>query len=352
VAQIYQAITDKLTEDKTATTVTLKDNDMDVVLKDERSPLTKKNLLDLKIPVEKTKQDGTVVTKKYRLGKFADYKERDSVASISHRNGSKQISVTAETVEGYNTTLLSRKLEKKLDAIDVPEGYNISVGGESEDVEKMLRDMLLMMLVAVILVYLIMVAQFTGFLSPFIIMFTIPLAFTGGFLALMISGLELSMVALMGFLMLSGIIVNNGIVFIDYTNQLRRSGVEKRTALVEAGQSRMRPILMTAFTTILSMSAIALSQDPGAEMSQGMAVVVIGGLLYATLMTLFIVPTLYDLLYRKAEGSHGVFGCFGANAAVGLQLAAGVAIHKKSPFCGIAFIVAQRRAVVKRREKF
>jgi HAE1 family hydrophobic/amphiphilic exporter-1 len=146
-----------------------------------------------------------------------------------------------------------------------------------------------------------MVAQFTGFLSPFIIMFTIPLAFTGGFLALMISGLELSMVALMGFLMLSGIIVNNGIVFIDYTNQLRRSGVEKRTALVEAGQSRMRPILMTAFTTILSMSAIALSQDPGAEMSQGMAVVVIGGLLYATLMTLFIVPTLYDLLYRKAE---------------------------------------------------
>lgn len=301
VAQIYQALNTKLTEDKTATKVTLKDNDMDVVLKDTRQPLTRKNLLDFKIEAEKTKADGTTTTKKYRLGKFADFTERDSLASISHQNGSKRITVTAETVEGYNTTLLSRKLQKKIDAMDVPEGYNISIGGETEDVSKMVRDMLLMMLVAVILIYLIMVAQFTGFLAPFIIMFTIPLAFTGGFLALMIAGMELSMVSMMGFLMLSGVIVNNGIVFIDYVNQLRRAGMEKRAALIQAGQNRMRPILMTAFTTVLSMSAIALSRDPGAEMSQGMAVVVIGGLLYATFMTLFIVPILYDLLFRRKE---------------------------------------------------
>ena len=109
------------------------------------------------------------------------------------------------------------------------------------------------------------------------------------------------MLSLMGFLILSGVVVNNGIVFIDYVNQLRREGIKKKEALVEAGKTRMRPILMTALTTILGMSVMAVSHDQGSEMGKGMAIVTIGGLLYATLMTLFIVPVMYDIFYRKEE---------------------------------------------------
>ena len=209
--------------------------------------------------------------------------------------------MNADTKEGYNTTLLSRKLEDKIKEYDVPKGYKIELAGEVESVNTMVHDMLLMILVAIILVYLIMVAQFANFLSPFIVMFTIPLAFTGGFLALLISGHEISIVAMMGFLVLSGIVVNNGIVFIDYANKLRRSGMEKRQALVETGKTRMRPILMTSLTTILAMSVMAVSSGQGAEMGKDMAIVTIGGLLYATLMTLFIVPVMYDIVYRKKE---------------------------------------------------
>lgn len=109
------------------------------------------------------------------------------------------------------------------------------------------------------------------------------------------------MMALMGFLVLSGVVVNNGIVFVDYVNQLRLDGVEKREALIETGVTRMRPILMTALTTILAMSTMVFSHDTGSDMSRGMAIVTIGGLAYATLMTLFVVPALYDIFYRKKE---------------------------------------------------
>jgi hypothetical protein len=156
-----------------------------------------------------------------------------------------------------------------------------------------------MVLVAVLLIFLIMVAQFQSFKSPIIVMFTIPLAFTGGLLALLIFKMDLSIVSMLGFLVLSGVVVNNGIVFIDCVNQLRIGGMEKREALIETGRIRLRPILMTALTTILGMSTMALGRGTGAEMMQPMAVVSIGGLSYATLMTLFIVPVLYDLLNGK-----------------------------------------------------
>ena len=130
-------------------------------------------------------------------------------------------------------------------------------------------------------------------------MFTIPLAFTGGLLALLITHMDLSIVSMIGFLVLSGVVVNNGIVFIDSVNQLRIAGMEKREALLETGRMRLRPILMTALTTILGVSTMALGQGTGAEMMQPMAVVSVGGLAYATLMTLFVVPALYDLLNGK-----------------------------------------------------
>ncbi len=144
-----------------------------------------------------------------------------------------------------------------------------------------------------------MAAQFQSLRSPFIILFTLPLAFTGGLLLLWVIGIELSLPALLGFLVLSGVVVNNGIVFIDYVNKLRDSGREKRRALVEAGMVRLRPILMTTITTVLAMTPIALGLGSGSESTQPMAVVAIGGLTYATLLTLLVVPIMYDLLNRK-----------------------------------------------------
>ena len=162
-----------------------------------------------------------------------------------------------------------------------------------------------MILLAVVLIYLIMVAQFQSFKSPFIVLLTIPLAFTGGLLALMIAGMDISMIAMLGFLMLAGVIVNNGIVFVDYVNQLRAEGMEQRAALVETGRTRLRPILMTALTTVLGLSTLALGTGSGADMLQPMAVVTIGGLIYATLMTLFVVPVMYDLMHRKDRNKGG-----------------------------------------------
>jgi multidrug efflux pump subunit AcrB len=159
--------------------------------------------------------------------------------------------------------------------------------------------MLQMMLLGFIFIYLIMVAQFQSLLSPFIVIFTVPLAFTGGLVGLLISGQQLSLLSLMGFLILMGVIVNNGIVYVDFVNQLRLDGTERQDALVEAGRKRMRPILMTALTTILAMCTMIFSSDMGSDMGRGMAIVVVGGLIYATLMTLIIIPVLYDLMYKK-----------------------------------------------------
>lgn len=156
-----------------------------------------------------------------------------------------------------------------------------------------------MLVLAVVFMYLIMVAQFQSLLSPFIVMFTIPLAFTGGFAALYITGNEVSVIAMIGFVMLAGIIVNNGIVLVDYMNQLRMDGMEKREAIIQAGKSRLRPVIMTALTTILGLSTMALGMGMGADMVQPMAIVTIGGLLYGTLLTLYVVPCIYDILNRK-----------------------------------------------------
>jgi len=157
----------------------------------------------------------------------------------------------------------------------------------------------LMLLLAVIFIYLVMVAQFQSLLSPFIIMFTIPLAFTGGFAALFLVGKEVSIIAMIGFVMLAGVIVNNGIVLVDYMNLLRREGMEKRDAIIEAGKTRLRPVLMTALTTILAMSTMAMGLGEGSEMMQPMAIVEVGGLVYGTLLTLFVVPCLYDAFHRN-----------------------------------------------------
>ncbi len=237
----------------------------------------------------------------HKLSEFATIEETTAPASIRRENMVRYTTVTADTKEGFNTTLLSRGLSTQLEEYNrtLPGGYSASLGGETTQVNDMIRQMSLLLLLALIFIYLVMVAQFQSLLSPFIILFTVPLAFTGGMIGLIISGEQLSMLSLMGFLVLMGTVVNNGIVFVDYTNQLRIGGVDRRTALIATGKTRMRPILMTTMTTVLAMVQMIFGDGMGAQMGRGMAIVIVGGLIYSTLMTLFIVPVMYDILFKK-----------------------------------------------------
>lgn len=298
-AQIYGEISDRLTTDKTAVTLKVDEADMDVKIIDETDLLTKENLMDMEFETQTTDDDGKQVTESHKLSEFATLEYNPGVNSIGRSNQVRTMSVTASTMEGYNTTLLSREVEKLLKDYDLPEGYEIEFGGETSNTQDMITQMGKLMLLGFLLIYLIMVAQFQSLLSPFIVIFTVPLAFTGGLLGMLFAGEQMSLISLIGFLVLMGTVVNNGIVFVDYTNQLRLGGMERWDALIATGKTRMRPILMTAFTTILAMVAMLLSKSSGSEMGRGMAIVVAGGLLYATLMTLFVVPVLYDILYRK-----------------------------------------------------
>ncbi|MDY4839747.1 MAG: efflux RND transporter permease subunit [Lachnospiraceae bacterium] len=299
VAQIYSDISDRLTTDKSSVTLEVDDYDMDVKIVDETDNLKKENLLDMEFETEGKDDEGNTVTETHKLSDVARLDYGSGIASINRSNSERKMSVTADTKSGYNTTLLSRKVEDLLEDYEVSEGYSIEFGGETSNVTDMITQMAKLMLLAFVLIYLVMVAQFQSLLSPFIVIFTVPLAFTGGLLGLMISGKQISLMSLIGFLVLMGTVVNNGIVFVDYTNQLRIGGMTKREALVATGKTRMRPILMTALTTILAMLAMIFNQSTGGEMGQDMAIVVTGGLIYATFMTLFIIPVMYDILYRK-----------------------------------------------------
>ena len=219
--------------------------------------------------------------------------------SITRSDQKRYIKVSGTLKDGYTNTDVSNKAKALFDDYKLPDGSSIEYSGSNESTMEAVNQMLLMMLLGVILIYLIMVAQFQSLKSPFIIMFTIPLAFTGGFLGLLITGFDVSVVALLGFVMLCGIIVNNGIVLVDYINNLRLEGKERREAIVEAGKTRMRPILITAITTVLGLSTMALGIGTGSEIMQPIAIVCIGGLLYATVMTLYIVPVIYDILSKK-----------------------------------------------------
>ena len=298
-AQIYGDISDRLTTDKTAVTMTVDNTDMDVIIVDETDLLTKENLMDMEFETTKTDDDGKTVTETHKLSEFATLDYGSSVSGINRSNGQRQLSVTAETKEGYNTAILSREVENLLKDYELPEGYSIDFGGETSNTNDMIEQMSKLLLLGFLLIYLVMVAQFQSLLSPFIVIFTVPLAFTGGLLAMLFTGEQMSLITLMGFLVLMGTVVNNGIVFVDYTNQLRIGGMERKDALIATGKTRMRPILMTAFTTILAMLAMVFSRDTASELGRGMAIVVAGGLFYATFMTMFLVPVMYDILYRK-----------------------------------------------------
>lgn len=297
-AQVFQFLQGKLAEAKSATTLATDVKDYPVlVINETDTKLTRDEIK--KLTIEGKDKDGN--PEDVPLKDIVKFEDSEGFSSINREAQTRYVTVTAAVDAEHNIGLVSNEVEKQLSKMDFPKGYSFEMSGENETINESMTELLKMLGLAVVLIYLIMVAQFQSLLSPFIIMFTIPLAFTGGFLGLWITGSPVSVIAMIGFVMLSGIIVNNGIVLVDYINQLRREGMEKREAIIESGRTRLRPILMTALTTILGLSTMALGMGMGADMVQPMAIVTVGGLIYGTLLTLLVVPCIYDLLNRKKD---------------------------------------------------
>lgn len=327
VAQIYMQIAAALTDSATMADMTLDQLDVDVVVESpEESRMTREKLLDLEITNSSSMSSmgssmsgsmsgmggsmsgmssgmGTEASAaepvSFKLSEVATIEDTVSLHTISRSEQRRYVTVTAAVEDGYNVTKLTGEVQRAVDGMTLPEGVSVEFAGENEAIMEAMKQLMLMLLLGVVLVYFIMVAQFQSLKSPFIVMFTIPLAFTGGFLALLISGIEVSVISLIGFVMLVGIIVNNGIVLVDYINQQRLAGMERREAIIDAGVTRLRPILMTSITTILGLVVMAFGGDAGTALMQPVALVCIGGLLYATLMTLFVVPCMYDMVNKR-----------------------------------------------------
>ena len=319
VAQIYMQLAAALKDTTTVADVTLDGESMELMVDAAAdSKLTREKLLDLTITPdssmsaamsgssdtsglsqltgEETEEDDDG---SFKLGEVAEVRETVSLNSIQRDQQRRCITVTATLADGYNVTKVTSAVQQAVAPLALPEGVTVEFNGENEQIMDAMSQLMLMLLLGVVLVYLIMVAQFQSLKSPFIVMFTIPLAFTGGFLALLVSGIEVSVVSLIGFVMLVGVIVNNGIVLVDYINQQRQDGMARREAIIDAGVTRLRPILMTSLTTILGLVVTALAKNAGTALIQPIALVCIGGLLYATLMTLFVVPCMYDMMNKK-----------------------------------------------------
>lgn len=296
VAQVFQEVNSKVRASSSATSINIDNHDYDVFVKNkEDEELTRKDLEKLTI----TTKDASGNNVETPLSDIADFIVGTSPSSIFRDGQERYMTVSAGVDSDHNVGLVGNEIERQLDNYQLPEGYSVELAGENEIIDESLEQLTLMLLLAVAFIYLIMVAQFQSLLSPFIIMFTIPLVFTGGFLGLIISNNEMTIISMIGFIVLSGVIVNNGIVLVDYINQMRRKGMSKKEAILEAGVTRLRPILMTTLTTVLGLATLAAGIGMGADLVQPLAIVVVGGLLYGTLMTLFLVPSLYDIFNKE-----------------------------------------------------
>ena len=296
IAQVFAQVSQALSNQQQAHTLVLSGTSTDIVVeRPMEHRLDVENLMNYTF--EATGMDGQ--TRTLHLTDVAQIQQTTSLDSISRKNQRRCLTVTAEIDPARNVTLVTSDASSAIEQMDFGEGISYAFVGENENIMEAVKQLLFMLLLGILLVYLVMVAQFQSLKSPFIVMFTIPLAFTGGFLALLLCNMEISIISLIGFVMLTGIIVNNGIVLVDYINQLRAEGMKRRAAIVEAGRTRMRPILMTSVTTILGLLDMALSRSAGNAMMRPMAIVCIGGLVYATLMTLFVVPCIYDMVNKK-----------------------------------------------------
>ncbi|MBR4139882.1 MAG: efflux RND transporter permease subunit, partial [Lachnospiraceae bacterium] len=296
VAQVFQLVMGEMASNSSATTISTDIKDYEVYVQtEEQSELVLDDIKTLTFThVDKEGEETEVA-----LTEICTMEETTTLSTIYRDSQSRYLTVSCGIADDYNVTLVGNAVQEKIDQMDIPEGFEIEMAGEDQTIQESMEQMVLMMLLAVIFIYLIMVAQFQSLLLPFIIMFTIPLAFTGGFMALLAAGKEVSVIAMLGFIMLAGVIVNNGIVLIEYITQARQAGKLKREAIVEAGVIRLRPILMTALTTILAMVPASLGFGEGAETMQPMSITMVGGLVYGTLLTLIVIPCVYDLFTKE-----------------------------------------------------
>jgi len=228
------------------------------------------------------------------ISQVADISIVKGPIQINREDQERVVTVTSQ-ITGRDLRSISLDIEKELKNYEFPSGYSYKIGGENEQMIDAFKQLLLALVLAIILIYMVMAAQFESLINPFIIMFTIPLAFGGGLLGLFITRKSFGVTAFIGIIMLAGIVVNNGIVLIDYINILRQEGKERFEAIITAGPIRLRPILMTTLTTILGLVPLALGIGEGAEMQAPMAVVVISGLTLSTVLTLVFVPVLYTV---------------------------------------------------------
>ena len=293
-AQVYLAIVQELTSSVSATRVTTSTTALSATIHSADGETDRRKLERMTLTA--TLRDGT--TEEVPLRDIITVNETETLSSIHRLEQRRYISVTATVADGYNVTLVSTDARLAIADVELPAGCQVEYAGENETIMDAMKDLFFMLLLGVLIIYLIMVAQFQSLLSPFIVILTVPLSFAGGFLGLLATGFHMSIVSMVGMIMLVGVVVNNGIVLVDCANRLREEGLGKREAIVKATTMRLRPVLMTALTTILGLLPLGIGLGTGAEIIQPVAIVCIGGLTYATLMTIFIVPVLYDLLRR------------------------------------------------------
>ena len=235
-----------------------------------------------------------------RLGEVAGIEETWTPPNIERKNRERMVSVS---ITPYKVPLnrMAEMVQAKINKMDIPPEVNIQMSGAVEDLQESTRDLMLLLLLSLVLTYLVMASQFESMRMPFIIMFSIPFAFTGVVLAHLVTGITMSVISMVGGVMLVGIVVKNAIVLVDYINLMRERGLELKQAIVVSGQSRLRPVLMTSLTTILGMLPLALSTGSGSEIWSPMGIAVIGGLIFSTIVTLILVPVIYHMMLRRSE---------------------------------------------------
>jgi len=221
---------------------------------------------------------------------------------IRRENQQREVLLTAN-LRGTKISQVVPKIQEKIDELSLPSGYRVVFSGEQEQMTKSFKSLIFAFSLAVLLVYMIMAAQFESLRHPFLILFTLPMGLTGAVWALFLTGQTLNVISVIGMVVLAGIVVNDAIVKIDYTNQLRKRGLGLREAIMEASRVRLRPILMTTVTTVFGLFPMSLGLGRGSELQQPLAISVIGGLILATFLTLILIPLAYELAERRKSGN-------------------------------------------------
>ncbi|WP_044747127.1 efflux RND transporter permease subunit [Bacillus alveayuensis] len=272
--------------------MTINDENLSMIVKWDEKIERKKDLLDLTIPtVEGEKQ----------LSHFIEFQTVHTPNEITHTDGERYVSISAD-IEERDLGAINRDVQKLIEDFEVPTGYHVSVAGDLEEQQELMQEMILVFVIAIFLVYLVMAVQFNNLAHPIVVMSVIPMTIVGVILGLFLTQRELSVMSGIGVVMLIGIVLNNAILLVDRTNQLRRKGYDVQEALIEAGKNRIRPIFMTTLTTAGGMLPLALASGSSGNYQAPMATVIISGLLFATFITLLLIPAVYRIFSAIHSG--------------------------------------------------